>query len=153
MRLQLTGIGQALVFHFLLTQFVLLPGHGGTLVTADMNVRIGEDVHQFAQYVFGKLYGLGVGHVEYVGRNAPGNPVLVQAVGGAAEFRIGCHGGYEMSGHVNLGQHLDMTFAGVGYDVAHFLLRIEVGAVGLVGVNMVFLIPFPLIGVGSNAAY
>ncbi|CDF22049.1 uncharacterized protein BN736_01776 [Prevotella sp. CAG:617] len=151
-RLQLAGVGHALVLHFLLTLGILLPGRGGALITADVNVGIGEDVHQFADDVLGKLYGLRVGHVEYVGRNAPGHPVLVQSVGGAAEFGIGCHGGHEVSGHVNFGQNLDVAFAGIGHYVTHLFLRIIIRSVGTVGI-VAALRPVPLVGIGRDAAH
>ena len=132
MALQLAVVRQSEFLIARLTFGIAFPSRGGAFVAADMDGLVGEDVHQFAEDVLGKLHRLGIGHVENVARDTARGPDGVRAVGVATELRIGSHGRNEVARHINLGDNLDVTLLGIGHHVAQFVLRVEVGAVGLV---------------------
>ena len=121
---------QALVH--LLALLVVLPCRGGAFVTADVDVLRGENVHQFVEDVLHKAHGFGVGHVEHVGEHPTPRFHAVRAARIAGELRVGGHGSREVAGHVDLGNHLDVAFGGVGDDVFQLSTRVEVGAVGTI---------------------
>ena len=56
----------------------------------------------------------------------------MSGVRAAAIFRIGSHGGDEVSRHVDFGNDFDVLLLGVSHDVFDFFLGVEVGTVGLV---------------------
>ena len=121
---------QALVH--LLALLVVLPCRGGAFVTADVDVLRGENVHQFVENVLHKAHGFGVGHVEHVGEHPTPRFHAVRAARIAGELRVGGHGSREVAGHVDLGNHLDVAFGGVGDDVFQLSTRVEVGTVGTI---------------------
>ena len=121
---------QALVH--LLALLVVLPCRGGAFVTANVDILRGENVHQFVENVLHKAHGFGIGHVEHVGEHPTPRFHAVRAIRIAGELRVGGHGCREVAGHVDLGNHLDVAFGGVGDDVFQLSARVEVGAVGTI---------------------
>ncbi len=130
LQLAIRGEVQALVH--LLALLVVLPCRGGAFVTADVNILRGEDVHQFVEDVLHEAHRFRVGHVEHVGEHPTPRLHTVRAARIAGELRIGGHGGREVTGHVDFGNHLDVTFGGIGHDVFQFSTRVVVGAVGTI---------------------
>ena len=130
--LQLTIRGEVQALVHLLALLVVLPCRGGAFVTADVNILRGEDVHQFVEDVLHEAHRFRVGHVEHVGKHPTPRLHTVRAARIAGELRIGGHGGREVTGHVDFGDHLDVTFGGVGHDVFQLCARVVVGAVGAI---------------------
>ena len=117
------------LLELLLTEGVRLPLSGRALVATDVEVGIGEDIAQLGDDVLGKLHGLGIGHVEHIRADATIDPHLRGVVGVTTVLGIGMHSSHEVSGHVHLGQYVDMTLSGIAYHLSHLLLGIVEGAI------------------------
>ena len=88
-----------------------------------MDVRAGKKRHDLAQYIFQKGERGFIG-AKYIGRYPPKGchtKRLIQA----AQFGIRRDGSLGMSGHFNLGNDCDETFAGVLHNVFNFFLGIK----------------------------
>ena len=134
-RLQGAVAGETQFLHLLLAEGIAFPLRCGALVAADMDVGVGEDVAELAEDVLCEFHCLGVGHIEDVRRDAAVNPNRGRIGRCAAVFGICGHGGYKMSRHVHLGEHVDVAFGSIGHHLAHFVLGVEIGAVGLAGIG------------------
>ena len=150
--LELAVVGESELFVAGLALGVVFPCGGGALVAADVDGLVGEDVHELLKDVLGELHGFGVGYVEDVAGDAARGPDGVVAVGVAAVFGIGGHGGYEVAGHVDFGHDFDVALTSVGHDVAELVLGVEVGAVGLVDPVLGAGVHVGEHAVGGNAA-
>ena len=131
--LQLAIVGQSQFPVFGLTFCVALPLRGGAFVAADVEVVVREEGNEFGKNVLGKLHSGGVGHVEHVGGNAAVDPHRGSGLGVAAIFGVRSHGGNEVTGHIHLGNYLDVAFLGISHHVLNLLLGVEVRAVNLIG--------------------
>ena len=128
--LQLLFGGELLVL--LQTQFTHLglalgtlgPAYLRTFVTSDVDVLRWEDLHDLVEDVGAELHHLGIAHAEHVVADAPPADHVV-GTSGAAELWIGCQCALHVSGHLNLGDDLDMAFSSIAYDLACLVLGIE----------------------------
>ena len=50
----------------LLTERIVFPLGGRTLVATDVEIGVGEDVAQLGDDIHGKLHGLGIGYIEHI---------------------------------------------------------------------------------------
>ena len=76
-----------------LAVLILFPFRCGTFVATQVNVAEGEDIRQFINHILGKLHGLGIGHVDDIGRYSLPEPHLVLHAGVASqEVGIRSHG-------------------------------------------------------------
>ena len=96
-----------------------------------MNQLAGKDFAELAIDGLEELKGLGIAGTEHVVSNAPYPPYLIRAAC-AAEIGIDAHGGYHVSGQVNLGNDGDEALCCVGNDFAHLFLGVVASLRGIV---------------------
>ncbi len=98
------------------------------LVTADVDIFGGEDVHHLGQDVLKKRKGPFLSDTEHVLFHAPGIRDFVRA-SGAAELGIGCKRAEHMTGKVEFWNHCDAALGGIGYHFAHLITGIVASVV------------------------
>ena len=115
----------------------LLPTHFGALVTTDMNVFRGENIHHLEQYVVDKFESLVLTGAEHIVADAPLSRNLIRATG-TTQLGVGGQGGHHVAGQVDFGDDGDTQVGGILHDVAQFVLRIESAIGGVVVVVPLF---------------
>ena len=102
----------------------LFPAGFGTLVASDVDDVGREDIHHLAENILQKTHGRLVAGADHLIGDAPAPPDLVWAAG-AAKRRACRQRSLGMTGQIYFRDDGDMTFGGVGHQVAEFLLRVE----------------------------
>ena len=114
-----------------LTLGTLLPAHLGALVTANVNILIGENGHNLVQDILAELNSLVVARTKEVLRHTPDGPHIV-GTARATKLGIGGEGCNHMSWHINLGNDVDVSLTRILHHLAQLLLRVvHTLAVGL----------------------
>ena len=108
-----------------------LPAHLGALVTANVDILIGENRHNLVEDILAELDSLVVACAKQILRHAPDCPYII-GTARTTEFGIGCEGCYHMTRHINLGNDVDVSLASILHHLAQLLLCVvHTLAVGL----------------------
>ncbi len=123
-RLQRVAVRQPVVAHKLLNGRVRFPLGVIHLVTADMQIRIGEDRRQFANHRVSKGVGCLFCGIQHRLQHAP---VALHCVWprGAHQLRIGYGNRRGVARHVDLRHHADTALGGVAHHLTHLFRRVE----------------------------
>ena len=146
----------AQLVQFFLAQSIALPLACGALVATYVEIGVREYCAQFGDNVLGKLNSLGVGHVEHVGTDTAVYPHLGSIARVARELWVCSQCGNEMSGHIDLGQHVNVALGSVTHNIPHLLLCVVEGAILAVGLRAlacpIYLAVLLNLGYGSVVA-
>ena len=139
-------IFQVIFLHSLLAGLTFFPMGLGTFIPADMKIVGGEQRRHLVDYILQKFKSGFLARAEYIIKNAPGflhifNAAPVQFIAGSFRhhiFRndrwffgkttqpgISGNGRAAMSGHLNLGDHIDIPVFGIFHYFFYFLLGIS----------------------------
>ncbi|MNS85168.1 hypothetical protein D3C72_1190250 [compost metagenome] len=130
--LQRMAVRQFVVAHKLLDGGAVFPLAIVNFITADMQIRIGEDRCQFADHRVGKGVSRLFCWIENGFQHAPVALHFIRAWC-AHQFRIGHGDRRRMARHVNFGNHANTPRGGVTHHVAHLLRCVEQPVAGELG--------------------
>ena len=123
-RLQRVAVRQPVVAHEILDCGIRFPLAVVDLVTADMQIRIGEDRRQFADHRVGKSVSCVFCRIQHRLQHAP---VAFHGVRSrrAHQLRVGHGNRRGVARHVDLRHHADTALGGVTHHFAHLFRRVE----------------------------
>ena len=131
-RLQRVAVRQPVVAHKLLDGRIRFPLAVVHLVTADVQIRIGEDRRQFADHRVGKSVSCVFCRIQHRLQHAP---VAFHGVRPrrAHQLRVGHGNRRGVARHVDLRHHANTALGGVTHHLAHLLRRVEQPVAGKLG--------------------
>ncbi len=118
--LQRVAVSKLLIAHKLLNGRVRFPLAVVHLVTADMQIRIGEDRCQFADHRLSKGVSGLFGRIQHRFEHAPVALHLIRPRR-AHQLRVGHGDGRGVARHVDLRHHADAALGSVTHNLAHLL--------------------------------
>ena len=123
--LQLLNIRQIFRFYPVLTTGTTLPFSFVSLITSDVNVRPGKQLHNFQQDVLQERKGAVVtGAVDICDRPVR-TGTYIEGTTSAGKFRIGCQRSHCVSGHLDLRYDRYLPFCSIIDYLPNFLLRVK----------------------------